>query len=199
VEAERDDLDTEAVEPLERLWPYRGSAESGDVLDLACPQLMEVQEAFDQHDLAPLVGRSAKQLSETVGRQVRTARAPEVEVPHASGLGVVKRSCPEGGDPPIAVSPSAAEPTGPARVGEHAGLRDLARPVTAPLEHPARSGRSGDDAESRVGNRFAGESAALEVHLCGGTALARKLLAAEIEELLQQVCPTVARLGTVEH
>jgi hypothetical protein len=41
---------------------------------------VEIQEALDEHDLPPFVRGSDKQVSKTVGRQVRAAGTAEVEV-----------------------------------------------------------------------------------------------------------------------
>jgi hypothetical protein len=76
------------------------SAESRHVVNPARTELVDVEKAFDEHDLPPLTERSGKQLGETVGRQVRTGSHPQVEVPRAGGLGVVERACPERADLP---------------------------------------------------------------------------------------------------
>jgi hypothetical protein len=80
IEAQRDGFDAEAVKPLERLRPHGRPAESCDVRNLARAKLVDVEEAFDEHDLAPRVWRSVKEVGETVGRQVRATGAAEVEV-----------------------------------------------------------------------------------------------------------------------
>jgi hypothetical protein len=134
VQAERDGLYAEPMEPLERLWPYRGSAESRDILDPTRAELVEIQEALDERDLPPFVRGSGKQVSESVGRQVRAAGTAEVEVARPPRLGVVQRPGPEGADPAIAISPRPAEPAGPAGVGKEADPGDLARPVGGTLE-----------------------------------------------------------------
>src|SRR6266542_4364061 len=178
------------MKPFERLWPRGGPAESRDVLDSTRTELVKVKEAFDEHDFAECVTLSGKQVREPVGRQVRAGGAAQVEVATV-GCRVAKRPHPEGADPAVAVSPGAAESARPAGVGEDAGLGDFFLPVAGLLEQAACLSWSRDDAETRVGDRFIGEAAALEVPAGLGAAFADELEAAEAKEIAYHVCAPV--------
>jgi hypothetical protein len=53
VEAEGYPFEAEAGQTFERLGAGRGASESGDVLDAVSPELVNVEEALDEHELTP--------------------------------------------------------------------------------------------------------------------------------------------------
>src|SRR5438876_3218386 len=105
VETEGDRVDTELLKTLERFWPDRGAADGGDVLDPARPELMEIESALYEDDLAAAVRRLREHVGEPVGRQVGAASSAEVKVAAAGGLTVSEGAPPEGADVPIGVAP----------------------------------------------------------------------------------------------
>ena len=80
VEAKSDGLDAEPAKSLTRPRARRRPAKCADVLDPACAELVEVEEALYQHDLASRIGRSGERVGEAVGREVGAAGAAQVEV-----------------------------------------------------------------------------------------------------------------------
>ena len=89
-------------------------AESGDVLDSVGAELMEIEDAFDEHEFSPVVCITGEDVGEAVGRQVCPGGAAEVEVLRIGGCVVVEGAGPEGADPAVFGSPGAAEPSWPA-------------------------------------------------------------------------------------
>src|SRR6266498_1462574 len=145
VQGERDRLDAVLGEADELLGLDPGAADRGDVPDPLRAEVVNVDEAFDEHELAPLARRQAEDVRQPVRRQMRASRAPQVEV---ARLAIVKRSRPERPDPPPLVSPRAAQPPGPAVVRDDAGSLDLFHSITAVRENAlCRLGRR-DESES---------------------------------------------------
>jgi hypothetical protein len=125
VEAEDDGGDAEAAELLEQLGGGAGAAERGGVVDAVGGELVVVEEAFDEDELArsPL---------EAVGRQLRPAGAAQVQVAVVGCDVLVDGSRPEGADASPFGAPGAAQPPRPAWVREDAGGVDLRLAEAAP-------------------------------------------------------------------
>jgi hypothetical protein len=97
---------------------------------------------------------------------------------------IVECSRPEGPDLPPLVSPRAAQPPGPAVVGDDAGSLDLFHSITAVLEDAlCRLGRR-DESESRTADRLDGEAALLEIRPRPHVVRSGELRAGELEEAL---------------
>jgi ARG and Rhodanese-Phosphatase-superfamily-associated Protein domain len=94
VEAKSDGLDAEPAKSLKRPRARRRPAKCADVLDPACAELVEVEEALYQHDLASRIGRSGERVGEAVGREVGAAGAAQVEVSRTDELRVVECASP---------------------------------------------------------------------------------------------------------
>src|SRR6266542_292364 len=160
VQGERDRLDAVLGEGDELLGLDPGAADRGDVPDPLRAEVVNVDEAFDEEELAPLARGKAEDVREPVRRKMGPSRAAQVEV---ARLAIVECSRPEGSNPPPLVSPRDAQPPGPAIVGDDAGSLDLFDSITAVLEDPlCRLGRR-DESESRVAGRLGGEAAPLEI------------------------------------
>ncbi len=105
VEGERDGLDAVLGEAGERVGLDLGAADRGDVPDPLRAEVVNVDEAFDEEELAPLASGKAEDVPQAVRRQMRTARTTQVEV---ARLTIVECSRPKSADPPPLVSPRAA-------------------------------------------------------------------------------------------
>jgi hypothetical protein len=114
VEAEGDGLDAQSVEALERVWGDRRPAQCSDVLDSVSAELMEVEDAFDEHKFSPVICLASNEIGEAVGRQICSAGAAEVEVLRVGACVVVERARPERADSAVFGPPGAAESSWPA-------------------------------------------------------------------------------------
>jgi hypothetical protein len=56
IERERDGLDAERGEPPEELRSCSGPSEGGNVRETMGAQLMEIEDALDEHEVAPQIG-----------------------------------------------------------------------------------------------------------------------------------------------
>src|SRR6266545_5856500 len=179
VQGERDRLDAVLGEANELLGLDPGAADRGDVRDPLRAEVVNVDEAFDEDELAPLARREAEDVRQPVRREIRASRAPQVEV---ARLAIVKRSRPERPDPPPLVSPRAAQPPGPAVVRDDAGSLDLFHSITAVRENAlCRLGRR-DESESRTADRLGVEAAPLEIRARPRALRSGELPAGELEE-----------------
>src|SRR6266540_3319472 len=97
VQGERDGLDAVLGEADELVGLDSGAADRGDVRDPLRAEVVNVDEAFDEDELAPVARRKAEDVRQPVGREMRTSRARQVEV---ARLVVAECSRPEGANPP---------------------------------------------------------------------------------------------------
>jgi hypothetical protein len=114
VEAEGDGLDPEPLEALECVRGGSCPAESGNVLDSVGAELMEIEDAFDEHKFSPVICLASNEIGEAVGRQICSAGAAEVEVLRVGACVVVERARPERADSAVFGPPGAAESSWPA-------------------------------------------------------------------------------------
>src|SRR6266545_2487140 len=75
VQGERDGLDAVLGEADELVGLDPGAADRGDVRDPLRAEVVNVDETFDEEELAPLAIRKAKDVRQPVRREVRTSRS----------------------------------------------------------------------------------------------------------------------------
>src|SRR6266542_551871 len=80
VQGERDRLDAVLGEADELLGLDPGAADRGDVPDPLRAEVVNVDEAFDEDELAPVTRGKAEDVRQPVGRKMRTSCATQVEV-----------------------------------------------------------------------------------------------------------------------
>ena len=113
VETEGHGFDPESMETLERV-SGDGQAQRGDVIDSVRAELVEVEDAFDEHEFSAVICLSGKEVGEAVGREICSTGAAEVEILRIGACVVVGCSRPEGADATVLCAPGAAEPARPA-------------------------------------------------------------------------------------
>ena len=174
VEAEHDRLDTEPAESFEHVRAGRRAAERGDVLDATRTELMEVEEALDQDELA------------RAGRRVRTAAGSCGWLRAGRGIAFLRRRHrPEPGPKACrsARTRSARRRRAfPASVSpRRCRLLDLR--FSEPGPRALRSRPEPGRAEPRALDHVARETAPLEVLMRLHPSLARSSCRAELEEV----------------
>lgn len=80
VKTDGDALEAEPGEQFERLRADSSAAECGDVVGSARAQLVDVEQAFHEHEFAPCRRRLFDDLRKPVGRETRSTCSAKVEV-----------------------------------------------------------------------------------------------------------------------
>jgi hypothetical protein len=145
VECDHDRLDAMPPKPNDRGCRYACAAGRDNGPITVPAEVMDVDQALNEHDLSALRRRQAQNLGQSVWREVSAGCSAEVEVTRR-GMGVVKGTSPERSDSPTFISPGAAKPARPAAVRKHPGLCDLELGVPGRLEGVLREHLRRNDA-----------------------------------------------------
>jgi len=198
VEAERHRLDAKPCETFELFRSAARAAERADVLYPVRSQQMDVEHAFDEHQLAPKLMVASEDRREPVRSQAAAGCASQVEVAAAVGVAVVDRARPQRLGVAAFVVPAADDSSCPAGVCEHTRAAHLLRRVAEPLQRFGERTTVRHHAEPRVENRPGREAAPLEVFASLGAALARELAPGEHRHVVEWLGTPVARFRSIE-